>query len=89
MNNNDKYKNKGDTMFCTLPTNIPDGYIWSNGFDETLTQALEKYAEAYYHNLQQQILKHNEEEIKLFNYDTLAPSACATPWCLALQDALK
>ena len=60
----------GDTMFCNLPTNIPGGYNWSNGFNETLTEALEKYAEPYLHNVQQQILKHNREETKLFHYDT-------------------
>ena len=69
MTNDEEYNDMGDTMFCNLQTNIPDGYNWSNGFDVTLTQALEKYAEQYYHNLQQKILSQNKEEIKLVDYD--------------------
>ena len=67
---NNDYKDMGNTMFFNLPTNIPDGYGWSKDFDNSLTVALVNYAKQYYDHLQQRILEHEEEDIKLFDYDT-------------------
>ena len=53
---NNEYEDMDDIMFYNLPTNIPDEYDWSEGFDATLTVALVNYAMEYYNNLQQRIL---------------------------------
>ena len=74
--NDNDYKDMGDTMFCNLPTNIPYGYDWSKDFDDTLTVALVNYAKEYYDDLQKRILGHEEEDIKLFDYDTYKPENC-------------
>ena len=71
-----EYEDMGDTMFRNLPTNIPEGYDWSKDFDHSLTVKLVNYAKEYYQWQQQQVLEHEEEDIKLFEYDTYKPENC-------------
>ena len=53
---------------------VPDGYNWSDGYDENLQDALNKYKTQYYHDVSDRTLAgSSHERLKFFNEHKFRP----------------